>query len=115
MKVLNWLRRKVLKYEIKEIKIGFAEKCLRCNKIFREGYYFLSATHIDFVDNPVPFHMINRFDNFVFELNEFKNKINSQKQSNTLCYKCFNKYLNTGEIEYDGYEHIKVRSDFFIS
>lgn len=110
-KIKKWFRKKILKVEDKPASKGYAECCVKCGTIFKEGDNFIGAYYENFVD----LDLFGQNTADVFILYEYFVSFEEPKikVTNAICYDCFNKFINKKIIVYDGYDHIYTQKDFF--
>jgi len=98
------------KFEDKPVSKGYAECCVKCGVIFKEGDNFIGAYYENFVD----LDLFGQNTADIYILYEYVVSVEEQKHKVTkaICYDCFNKFINNKTIVYDGYDRIYTQKDF---
>lgn len=105
------MSKKEIDAEEKQILKEFAEFCLKCGKVFKEGDNFLGASYSNFLDRPGDWERKNVIN--IYKCTEYICTASRRKIKEALCYECFNKYIENGTIVYDSYDNIYTPEDFF--
>jgi hypothetical protein len=97
------------RYQKKPFLKAYAEKCITCDKKFKEGDQYIGLSYERRVD-------LDIFYSKILEEYEITQYIFSRKhgfKSDAICYDCFNNLIANETFIYYGYDYIHTPPDFF--
>jgi hypothetical protein len=97
------------RFQKKPILKAFAEKCIKCGRKFKEGDHYIGLAYERRVNLDIFYSEILE----EYEITQYIFSHDHGFKSDSICYDCFNKFLNNKTIIYYGYDYIHAPPNFF--